>query len=144
MEHRWGERVPLNIPIRLSLARPFAVGSGRLRDLSVSGAWISTDHRVRMLSQIDIVLNPGRVMKSDSSVVAAYVTRQCKNGIGIEWCQFAPPTVAELLRSVTVRPFVSARGVRSQFEARFLERGVQSTHGNPRLVKIDGYVPARR
>ena len=114
MEHRWGERVAMNMPIRLTLARAFSVGSGQLSDLSVSGGWIITDQRVRVLSQIGIVLNPGRVTKCDAAVIAAYVTRQCKNGIGVEWCQFAPPTVAELLRSVSVRPFVrSGRSARN-------------------------------
>ena len=39
MEHRWGQRVPAAIKVKLQ-GRPGAIGSGYLRDVSISGAFI--------------------------------------------------------------------------------------------------------
>ena len=49
MEHRWGERVGVDIPVRIT-GHPFTVRTGRLSNLSVSGAFIRADVDVRPLS----------------------------------------------------------------------------------------------
>ncbi len=110
MEHRWGKRVTVDIPLRLTGARTYMVGSGQLANLSVSGGFIITGFRVHTLARIDVLLKPGRKPEPEASAIAAYVARQYKDGIGVEWCEFAPPCVADLLRDISVRPF--ARGNR--------------------------------
>ena len=55
MEHRWGERVGVDIPVRIT-GHPFTVRTGRLSNLSVSGAFIRADVDVRPLSRILVAI----------------------------------------------------------------------------------------
>ena len=85
MEHRWGER-------------------GRLADLSVSGALVNADIEARMLSRIKVAIVLPLWPMYDLPVLEAYVARKHKRAVGIEWCEFAPDSVRELLRAVVTRP----------------------------------------
>ena len=108
MEHRWGERVGVDIPVKIT-AHPFSVRSGRLQNLSVSGAFIRMDHDLRLLSRIQVAIEMPQRSKHDAPVLAAYVARKYKDGIGIEWCEFAPPPVPQLLHSFTTRRHIRLR-----------------------------------
>src|SRR6266436_8973026 len=99
MEHRWGKRVQVDFPVRV-MAHRFSVREGRLADLSVSGARVKADFEARVLSRIQIAIVLPLWPKHESPVVDAYVARSCKRGFGIEWCEFAPHAVSELLRAV--------------------------------------------
>jgi hypothetical protein len=108
MEHRWGERVPVDFPVRVTALR-FSVREGRLSDLSVSGALIRAELEVRVLSRIQIALVLPLWPKHESPVVEAYVVRRHRDGFGIEWCEFAPHAVSELLHAVVTRPYAHMR-----------------------------------
>jgi hypothetical protein len=108
MEHRWGERVGVDIPVRIT-AHPFAVKHGRLTNLSVSGASIKTDFDVRPLSRIQVVLELPHKARSEAPTVPAYVARVGKSGIGIEWCEFSPPVVSEFLAALAHRRYTRIR-----------------------------------
>jgi hypothetical protein len=108
MEHRWGQRLSVEIPVRVS-AHPFSLRHGRLRNLSVSGAFIELAADLRPLSRIQVALDHSHHARHDAPTVAAYVARKYKDGVGVEWCEFAPPAVALLLRSFTLRPHVRVR-----------------------------------
>jgi hypothetical protein len=108
MEHRWGERVGLDLPVRIT-AHPFSVRHGRLINLSVSGAMIKADYDLRVLSRIQVVIEMPHRTRSEAPSVAAYVTRSTKAGIGIEWCEFSPVVVSELLASLASRRHVRLR-----------------------------------
>jgi hypothetical protein len=108
MEHRWGERVQVDFPVRV-IAHRFSVREGRLADLSVSGARVKADFEARLLSRIQIAIDLPLWPKHESPVVEAYVTRRYKHEFGIEWCQFAPRAVSELLRALVTRPHVHLR-----------------------------------
>jgi hypothetical protein len=108
MEHRWGERVGVDLPVRIT-AHPFTVRHGRLMNLSVSGASIKADFELRPLSRIQVLLELPHRSKSDAPSIAAYVARRSKDSIGIEWCEFAPPVVTELLQSFTARRYTRLR-----------------------------------
>jgi hypothetical protein len=108
MEHRWGERVKVDFPVRIT-AHPFAVRDGRLTDLSVSGAFIEAILDVRALTRIDVSVRSAQWSKHDAPVISAYVTRKYRDGIGIEWCEFAPAAVGRILRRVVRRPYTLAR-----------------------------------
>ncbi len=108
MEHRWGERVGVDLPVRVT-AHPFSVRHGRLTNLSVSGAMIKTDYDLRPLSRIQIVIEMPHMSRCEAPSVAAYVTRNTKAGIGIEWCEFSPGVVSELLATLSIRPYVRLR-----------------------------------
>jgi hypothetical protein len=104
MEHRWGERVGVDIPVRIT-GHPFTVRTGRLANLSVSGAFIRADVDVRLLSRISVAIELPRRPKRDAPMIPAFVARKFKDGIGIEWCEFKPPAINRLLQSSTARHF---------------------------------------
>jgi len=103
MEHRWGERVQVDFPVRV-IAHRFSVRDGRLADLSVSGALVKAEFEARVLSRIQVAIDSPLWPKHDSPLVEAYVARRYKHEFGIEWCVFAPRAVIELLRTVVTRP----------------------------------------
>ena len=108
MEHRWGERVGVDIPIRIT-THPFAVRHGRLKNLSVSGAAIRADFDLRPLARIQIVIELPQRLRCEAPAIPAYVTRTSKDSIGIEWCQFAPRTISELLQYFSARRHIRLR-----------------------------------
>jgi hypothetical protein len=98
MDTRLGERVALHLVINIVASRPRLVSSGRLMNLSRSGAFIAgCDLQLFSLVQVD--LDPHRASPPDEPGLSAYVTRVDKDGVGIEWCEFAPPAVTALLGS---------------------------------------------
>jgi hypothetical protein len=101
MEHRWGERVRVNIPVHVSAAA-LAGFDGCMKNLSLSGALVKSDCELRLHSLIEVHIE----LPSPSpriAVVKAHVSRKLKEGVAIEWCEFAPPIVKDLLRSPSVR-----------------------------------------
>jgi hypothetical protein len=97
MEHRWGDRFGVDILVRLG-TKPYAVRTGRLTDLSMSGGHIKISMDLRLLSRVQVALVlPGRFSQA-TPVISAYVARRERDGIGVEWCDFAPPAVVHLLR----------------------------------------------
>jgi PilZ domain len=101
LEHRWGERVCVNIPVRVSAAAQARAG-GCVKNLSLSGAFMKSDCELRLhaLIEVRIRLPPPA---SCSAVVEAHVSRKIDEGVGIEWCEFAPSIVKDLLRDPSVR-----------------------------------------
>jgi hypothetical protein len=108
MEHRWGQRIRVDFPVRV-IALRFSVREGRISDLSVSGALIKAELEARLLSRIQIALVLPFWLKHESPIVEAYVTRKQREEFGIEWCEFAPRAVSELLRAVAARPYTHLR-----------------------------------
>jgi PilZ domain-containing protein len=103
MEHRWGERVRVNIPVHVSAAAS-AGFDGCVKNLSLSGALMKADCELRLHSLIEVHLElPPPAPTPRAAVLKAHVSRKLKEGIGIEWCEFAPAIVKDLLRSPSVR-----------------------------------------
>jgi len=101
MERRWGERVPVNIPVYVS-AGAFAGFEGCIKDLSLSGALMKFDCQLRLHSLIEVHIKlPPPSPRVD--IVKAYVSRELNQGVAIEWCEFAPTIVKDLLQSASVR-----------------------------------------
>jgi hypothetical protein len=100
MEHRWGKRFAVDLAVRVA-GKPYNVRMGRLLDLSVSGAYINVSADLHLLSrvQIAIIALPQRFVHP-TPMVAAFVARKSKDGIGVEWCEHAPKPVLELLRYI--------------------------------------------
>jgi PilZ domain len=108
MEHRWGERVQVDFPVRV-MAQRFSVRDGRLADLSVSGAFVRAGLETRLLSLVQVAIILPMWTKHESPVIEGYVARKYKDGFGLEWCEFAPRTISELLRAVVTRPYALMR-----------------------------------
>jgi hypothetical protein len=88
LEHRWGERVRVNIPVRVQTAW-LPEADGCMKNLSLSGA----------LMKISIPMPPP---SSRSAVIRAHVSRKFKEGVGIEWYEFAPNIIKDLVRSAVL------------------------------------------
>jgi len=96
-ESRWGARVKVDIPVHVSSDILSRTG-GRIKDVSLSGALVNADAELGLHSLIQVSIQmpstPQRV-----EAVMAYVSRKVNDGLGVEWCEFAPRAVKELLRS---------------------------------------------
>jgi hypothetical protein len=99
MDNRLGERTSIQLAIRLVSTRPRTIGFGLLKNLSRSGALI-VNCDLQLYSLIHVVFKSRPGLKQDDESVSAYVTRVGDDGIGVEWCEYAPPAVAELLQTV--------------------------------------------
>jgi hypothetical protein len=101
MEHRWGRRVEVNIPVQLRTAKASPMGIGQLANLSVSGALLIVDCSLRILTQIHVRLECSLLPQHEAPTIAGFVARHhCHRGIGVEWCESAPTLVTDLLRAI--------------------------------------------
>ena len=101
LEHRWGERFPLDLPVQLAVNTVSGIDA-RLKNLSLSGALIEADFALRIHTIIEIKL-PAALSARPATVVKAYVIRKFNDKVGIEWRDFAPHPIKELLRSLADR-----------------------------------------
>jgi hypothetical protein len=100
MEHRWGTRIAVHIPVRVTAENSSVVRIGKITNLSLSGGFIS-GFGFRPLSRIHVSLEYPLPLQRPVDRLAAFVARVCEGGAGIVWCDFAPRTVAEILRAKT-------------------------------------------
>jgi hypothetical protein len=102
MEHRWGDRRRVTLPVRIRrLGHKSAVGW--LTDISLSGAYVRTTAALSLVSRIHVEVdargagNTGpRQLRLQGRVV-----RHGAAGVGIEWVEFASETLCEILRIAT-------------------------------------------
>ena len=92
MEHRWGRRITCGAPIRIGAMK--AIGTGRLRDVSLSGAFVETTLELALFAPIAVVVHETEVL--------AHVVRIADDGVGIEWRVTAPQAICPLLGCVSL------------------------------------------
>jgi hypothetical protein len=97
MEHRWGDRLQIDIPIRMTGDRASQLHTGRLTNISLSGALITTAFAPRVLSRIQASWSSSPRPAHYFPAVAAYIVRKSEDGIAVEWCEFAPTAVAQIM-----------------------------------------------
>jgi hypothetical protein len=103
MEHRWGQRIEVAIPVRLyALAHP-REHAACFANLSLSGSWIPANFGLRTLSRIRVVFDPSLLPLNSPNTVTAYVARQSHDGTALEWCEHSPDLIVRLLRAVAQR-----------------------------------------
>ena len=96
MEHRWGERFAVRMTVELSSGSSPPV-TGSLENVSASGAFVRTEQRGPPRGPVVAILRQEAFDRMRSVRVAAYVVRMTDYGVGIEWCEFAPRAVRELM-----------------------------------------------
>lgn len=96
MEHRWGERVAVRMTVELSWGSSPPV-AGDLENLSSSGAFVRTAGGGPPRGPVQVILRRDTFGRQRSVRLAAYVVRESEAGVGIEWCEFAPRLVRELV-----------------------------------------------
>jgi hypothetical protein len=99
IEHRWGERIRVDIPFKLTAQAASGI-EGRLKNLSLSGALIHADCGLRLNALIEIRIQLPQPSECQV-VLRAYVARKLGSDVGIEWCDFAATAVKEWLRSAS-------------------------------------------
>ena len=99
MEHRWGERVALDCPVRLELRDGSGV-EGRLRNASISGAWIETGERLPWYAMVNVIVAAGTGPRRRTIELPASVVRMARDGIAVEWRDMAVPTLISLMREL--------------------------------------------
>jgi uncharacterized protein (DUF58 family) len=102
MEHRWGERLEVALPVRIRA--PYGlIGSGLVINFSVSGAFIATTLPVAPLSRVKVSFRFGRraarIMQLGSSTFAAQVVRHNAAGFAVEWSEFGAEDVVVFANS---------------------------------------------
>ena len=95
MEHRWGARYLLDLAVRLD-GRPRLSTWARLRNASVSGAYIETSAAPTLWSRVHVELDC-RFEREERARIPAYVVRRGSTGIGVEWCDLAPKLILALI-----------------------------------------------
>ena len=99
-DSRWGNRVRVNIPVQVS-ADTLAAADGCMTNLSLSGALVKADVDLGLHALVHVSINmPSPTHRA--AAITAYVSRRAKEGIGVEWCEFAPSIVKDLLRSPSI------------------------------------------
>ena len=98
MEHRWGERFPLDISVRLNAGTTLVLGL-RMSNASVSGGLVDTDVRLPVFSHVVVEFDVPGHSGPLRQHVPAYVVRHGHDGIGLEWQEFAPRPIVNLLET---------------------------------------------
>ena len=100
LDHRWGERVRVNIPVHVH-ASSSSNADGCMKNLSLSGALMKSDCDLALHSLIEVsIALPAP--SPHNTVIRAHVARKFKEGVGIEWYEFAPRIIKELVRSAAI------------------------------------------
>jgi hypothetical protein len=100
LEHRWGARIQVNLPVRLSTSALAEVDC-RMENLSLSGALVKSECQLKLHSLIEVRIDLSSL--SRVAVLSAHISRKLDRGVGIEWCEFAPAIVKELIRIPSAR-----------------------------------------
>jgi hypothetical protein len=99
MEHRWGDR--RKVILRIRLCGPDRISAiGWLTDISLSGAYVRTMAPVAIMSRIDIEVDERSSGNAEPRrlQLQGRVVRHGPRGIGVEWQEFASPTLGEVLQ----------------------------------------------
>jgi PilZ domain-containing protein len=92
MEHRWGERIPLEVPVSLWVDGRLT-GRGLLRNASISGAFIETSLELPTFSPVTVTFS-----KAAAHVgVEGAIVRAETGGLAIEWRDMACADIVALL-----------------------------------------------
>jgi hypothetical protein len=86
MDHRWGRRRPTDVAVRV-IAKWGAHGTGRLADVSLTGANLETQMVLRDLAFVYLESADRNLADGTGKRIAASVVRHDARGVGLEWCE---------------------------------------------------------
>jgi len=90
MEHRLGTRHPIDLDVYLRTWGSTVSARGRLRDLSVSGAYVVTRLPCQPLLHVTLHIVPAGRSRRNSIQAQGLIARVSATGIGIEWEDLQP------------------------------------------------------
>jgi hypothetical protein len=85
MEHRWGRREPTDVAVNFVLYG--TTGTGRVLNVSLTGAYLETSIPPRLLSVVYLQLVGAAAADGEAQRIAASVVRRDPWGVGLEWCE---------------------------------------------------------
>src|SRR5579863_4926753 len=88
MEHRWGLREATDVAVYF-VANSGTAGTGRVLDVSLTGAYLETLVALRLLSVIYLTLDATPFTPGKTPCIAATVVRSDGRGVGLEWYESA-------------------------------------------------------
>ena len=97
MEHRLGSRHMADVGVYLRTWGSTVSARGRLQNLSVSGAFISTLLPCRPLLHVTVQIAPEGRPRRSGPLLEGQIVRLAEGGIGIEWAELQPEVVAQLV-----------------------------------------------
>ena len=99
MEHRLGTRMPISLPVQLHCPGN-TPAPGRMTNVSLSGAYVQTSADLKPLARIGMTCKHPFSEAAGVPCVAACVTRVAADGVALEWLEFAPAVIRQLMRRV--------------------------------------------
>jgi hypothetical protein len=112
MEHRYGARYASAIDVYVKTHSGRLAARGRLLDVSISGAFVSTSLSIAPLSSITLevisMVNSVRRWKP----IEAQVIRRTDSGLGIEWKELTAAALSQLVDAGQLAPKVLQRSAR--------------------------------
>ena len=91
MEHRWGNRSIVDLPV--SICGASVAGRGVLRNVSSTGGYIETALPLAALTMVRV-----QIARDTHGLAPAdawgLVVRQDRDGVGVEWCDAAPVDIS--------------------------------------------------
>lgn len=103
MEHRWGRRAALDVEVTIN-DRPLALLRGRIRNISISGAFVQTKISLPINTRVELVFTPHKDDPNRVYRLDAIVLRRTPEGLGMMFSQFNPKSLADLIdRAAIVR-----------------------------------------
>ena len=109
MEHRWGRRIPCSASVHICAASG-VTGSGRLRDVSTSGAFVESALDLPLFSQVTIAVQHAGGTAVDGPGTRANIVRHASEGFAVEWCEIQAGTVCDQLGCATACPSARCPG----------------------------------
>ena len=92
---------PLRVNIPLNISANGLSGEGRIQDLSLSGALVKAEADLRLYALVKVSIDMAWRSQKPAQIMG-YVSRKKAGGVGVEWCEFAPSIVKDLLRSPSI------------------------------------------
>jgi hypothetical protein len=97
-ERRWGPRIQVDLPVRLELPAG-RLETGRMRNLSLSGALIECPAELPAFTTMRVEIRTEAPGMPATIQLGARVVRAEHPCLGIEWRDFAPQALADLLKA---------------------------------------------
>jgi PilZ domain len=103
MEHRWGQRRRVQVPVELRLGTR-RLGTGWTDNLSLSGAFVRIPACMPLWARVEVELLAAHSRGPSRPVIHAQVVRVAEDGVGVEWAEYAPDPIGILLAAPTTSP----------------------------------------
>ena len=97
-ERRWGPRIQVDLPVRLTLPQGRSE-TGRLRNVSMSGAMIECAAELPTFTTMRVEILAGAETLPAKIELGARVVRAEHPCLGIEWREFQPQALADLIKA---------------------------------------------